>query len=199
MPGTFGEQLTTYMEKYKTKEKYFTGCKAVLHVGGHVGQEAETYKRIGVAFTFVEPVPRLASIARGMGHHVLNIAVSDFRGLASFNVARSSERSSLLEAPSDVMEVRERILVPVMKLEDIQLGFDGLSIDAQGSTYAILSGGILKKFNVIVCEVSERPRYKGERTRADVSELLRRNGFEEVADYRHKTLDIFDTVWKRKM
>lgn len=188
------------MEKYKTKEEYLQGCKSVLHIGGHTGQEGQTYARMGLSCVFVEPMPKQAEIARSKGYTVLQIAVSDFRGIASFNVAKVSERSSLLDAPKDVMEVEKKIIVPVLKLGDICNSFDALSIDTQGSTGAILNGANkeqLRSFKVIICEVSEKPRYKGEQSRREVAMLLERAGFREVASFKHKTLDIYDTIWKK--
>jgi len=189
----------TNFKKYK--EEYFEGCRNVLHIGGHAGQEAPLYKNVGVSFVFVEPIPRLARMIQKAGHVVLPVAISNFRGIASLNVAKVTERSSLLDAPKEVMTVSKKIPVAVLQLSDICAPFDGLSIDTQGSTYDILSSASkkdLRHFNIIVCEVSENPRYNGERSRKDVADLLTGAGFEEIAFYKHKTLDIFDIVWKKK-
>lgn len=184
------------MEKYK--ENYFKkfGCTNILHIGGHMGQEIKIYDGLGLDFTFVEPIPRYANILRSKGLNVIEAAVSNFRGVSKFNIARVSERSSLKKTTDDVATFKKVIQVKTVKLSDIQKGFDGVSIDAQGETFEILESGKLD-FKVIICEASITPRYKGEASLFEIQAYLEARDYELVDQYRHKTLDIHDLVFKK--
>jgi len=179
------------------KEHYLRnhGCTAILHIGGHKGQEAPLYDDLGLRFTFVEANPRLAEWMIQHGMDVIATAVSSEKGMSDFYIPRVSERSSLGRLDDGRDTPREIIQVPVVPLNTIQDGYDGLVIDAQGETFDILVGGHLSKFKVIIAEVSNVPRYKGERSREAVNTLLGEWGFVEVAQYKHKNLDIYDVVW----
>lgn len=179
------------------KEKHFAECSNILHIGGHKGQEAPIYANMGLRFTFVEPIPEFAQIMRNKGYHVIEKAVSGKEGIIEFNIASVSERSSIRIAPEEVMTVERTIPVRCTTLGKIQNGYDGLSIDAQGETLEILKSGNLD-FNVVICEVSKKPRYEGEGSRALVEELMIANDYQLVEEYKHKKLDIFDLVWKKK-
>ncbi len=180
----------------KEKEHFFKKfkCTNVLHIGGHSGQEASLYKELGLSFTFIEPMPEYARALRHGGHSVIEAAITKLRGRTSFYVGHESERSSLKETTPDVTTVAKKIQVNTLTLADVQDGFDGLSIDAQGETIDILRSGRLD-FKVIVCEVSNAPRYAGEGSRQQVAAFLDMHGYRKVAEFRHRTLDIFDDVF----
>lgn len=186
------------MAKSLSKEALFKkyNCRKILHIGGHKGQEGPIYKSLGLDFTFVEPIPKFAEIMRGKGYSVIEKAVSLKNGVAVFNVAKVSERSSLRFA-NGVMEVVRGIKVKTTTLSKIQRGYDGLAIDAQGETYDILKSGVLD-FKVIICEVSDKPRYFGEARRSRVESLLKENGYKKAARFQHGDLDIYDIAWIKK-
>lgn len=179
------------------KETFFkkSRCHKILHIGGHKGQEGPIYGYMRLAFTFVEPMPRFARLMRRKGYRVIQKAVSSKEGSAVFKIAKVSERSSLRQ--SDSVEVARKIPVKTTTLAKIQRGYDGLAIDAQGETYNILKSGKLT-FKVIICEVSDTPRYAGEAGRRSVERLLADNGYKEAAVYQHGDQDIFDIVWIKK-
>src|SRR5690606_30840758 len=108
----------------KIKEHYFEDCENILHIGGHKGQEGKIYKEMGKQFTFVEPVPKFADYIRGLGYHVVEKAVSSRDGTVDFHVAEVTERSSLREAPEDVMVTDKIIPVRCTTLKKIQSGYD---------------------------------------------------------------------------
>ena len=92
------------------------------------------------------------------------------------------------------MTVKDTLKVQKVTLSDIQEGFDGLAIDAQGETYDILQSGTLT-FKVIICEASEVPRYKGEHSREEITNFLKRTGYKLIETHQHETLDIHDMIW----
>lgn len=175
-----------FFKKYK--------CNNILHIGGHIGQEAPIYKELGLLFTFVEPIPKYINILKNKGYNVIEGAVTKKKGKLNFNIANVTERSSLKNTSSDIMTVSKCILVNTFRLKDIQDGFDGLVIDAQGETYDILKSGKLD-FKVIICETSEIPRYEGEGSRDKVLKLLTEHGYKRINTFKHKTLDIYDDVF----
>lgn len=183
------------MEKYK--ENYFAkyGCKNILHIGGHLGQESGIYKKLGVDFTFAEPIPKFARAIRKQGDKVIEKAVTRKSGKATFNIGKISERSSLKRTTSSVTPVSKKIEVETVALSAISKGFDGICIDAQGETLDILLGEKDFNFKVIICEVSNEPRYRGEGSARQVTALLQGKGFDLVAQYPHKKLDIHDFVF----
>lgn len=179
------------------KEYHFKDCKNVLHIGGHKGQESLIYKKIGVDFTFVEPIKKLADYIKLKGNKVLNVAVSNTRSKSRFYVTKWSQRSSLLLPDESIAIVDKIIEVETVLLSDIQDGFDGLAIDAQGSTYDILKYGDLSKFKVIVCESSIVPRYSKEKSKESIECLLENSDLLKVVEYPHPDKNIIDLVYRK--
>jgi hypothetical protein len=184
------------MNELKLKEAYFKiyGCSNILHIGGHRGQEADIYRDLGLMFTFVEPIPTYARMMRAQGFRVIEAAISDRRGEVPFLIGEISERSSLKTPPEGVTGIKDTIIVSVMTLRDVQSGFDGIAIDAQGETYEILKSGDLN-FKVILCEVSINPRYNKEVGSEEIIKLLAQNNYKEIAKYQHGSQDIYDLIF----
>jgi len=173
-------------------DEFYKRVKNVLHVGGFAGDDI--YQRKGIDCTFVEPIPQYASIIKARGFKVIQKAVSNERGKADFYITTKEKRSSLRK--SDVPgEIKETIKVDRVLLKDIQEGFDGLVVDAQGETYWILEQGDLSKFNAVICEVSEKPRYESEKSKEEVEKLLSDQGFSKVGEKKHGKYDIYDILF----
>jgi len=186
--------LTNGANMKHSKDSHLKGCR-VLHIGGHKGQEIKNYRKMGVDFTYVEADPKYARILRKKGCDVIECAVTSKRGEMVFYLGEKTQRSSLKKPHKSVTGIKDKIVVECKTLEDIQDGYDGLSIDAQGESYDILSSGDLSKFRVIICEASEKPRYEGEKDKQQIHSLM--DGFTIVDEYRHKNGDIYDVVYRR--
>lgn len=168
--------------------------KTVLHIGGHKGQEGEMYKRVAKSFTFVEPHPHFVKVLRNKGYKVLPFAITNKEGLVDFFVTNNSQKSSLKEPTLVDSEHKETIKVRCVPLKDIQRGFDVLVIDAQGETFEVLNSGDLV-FDIILCEASTNPRYKGEKNREDIHKLLVSSNYKLINELQHKSKDIYDLVY----
>jgi hypothetical protein len=164
---------------------------AILHIGGEYGSEAPVYKQCADRFTYVEPHPVYAQYLADQGYNVLQVAV----GVGDGTFYLAGNASSLLEPLEHLVSGTEQ--VEVVPLSAIEEGYDCIVIDAQGSSYDILASGTLRRVYTVVCEASVTPRYDGERTMADILELMLRKEFVLDAIYRHGPYDIYDLGFRK--
>lgn len=170
----------------------------VLHIGGYVGEEAPLYQSMGHDFTFVEAVPEYAEGMRKKGYKVIECAVGADGGLIDFYVRAYASSYLPHKKGGKKIKVMCYTLGHLLEIEHKKGNeYDMLVIDAQGATYDILESGSLSGFDTIVCEVSQHPRYKGERSMKAVMEFLELSGFYPVYIFKHVGNDIYDMVYRR--
>jgi len=171
--------------------------KKILHIGGHTGEEGEIYKSMDAEFTFVEPVPEYAEVARKKGYDVMEIAVGPEKGEKDFNVR--GVFSSFLLRKKELLPYQERwlakhkektgqIRVKVIPLSDIQEGYDTLVVDTEGTTLDVLKSGRLD-FKTIIAEVRrDVPAYYNEPPNEEIVKYLEENGYVERGVYGNNTI-----------
>jgi hypothetical protein len=175
------------------------GPKNVLHVGGHVGEEGELYERIGVDFTFVEPVPEYAEQIRKKGYKVLECAVGE-RGIRDFIVRsifssfwqRDSKYDNYLKnwlGKKGIKDSPEKIKVKVVPLSSIQKGFDTLVVDAEGSDLEVLKSGKLN-FKTMIIEVRGEPAYVGGVGRSELESYIFSKGYTKAEEHANNVIYI---------
>jgi FkbM family methyltransferase len=182
----------------------------VLHVGGHRGQEAKTYERLGArVVVWIEADPRhieglkAMSIKRTRSKHLVANCIAsskdgDMKTLirfsndgASNSVYRPNEnmKSSFptLSETNENVEVRTMTLPSV--LEELQIRVEDfekalLVLDVQGYELEVLNGcdeDFLKHFQLIISEVSPTPLYHNSSNANDVIEKLEGLGFAAIS------------------
>lgn len=158
------------LEKYKPKN--------ILHIGGHWGEEAEDYIKLGADFTFVEPVKEFAQVIRDKGYKCLEIAIGDQEG--EFYVDRGLSSFRKTNYPREIVRTEHIKAVP---LSEVEAGFDTLIIDTEGTTYEVLRTGTLKDAKTIVCELRKNALFEGETTQDEVEKYLLSKGFKKIEEY----------------
>jgi FkbM family methyltransferase len=161
--------------------------KKVLHIGGHLGREAEYYNDV----VFVEPIPKYAEYLRSKGFRVIEGAVcGDTLYVTSYDQA-----SSILTPLEH--KVSTTIHVKSYTLDEINDGtFDLLVMDVQGAELMILKSGELT-FNNIIVEASIIPRYKGAPSKKEILDYLESNNYKIVKEFQHGNNDIYDIILER--
>jgi hypothetical protein len=164
--------------------------KKVLHVGGHVGREAELYLDV----TFVEPIPQYAEHLRQCGYKVIEAAI----GGNELFVTTYDQASSLLKPL--IHEIKNKIIVKETSIKEINNNKDHdlLVIDAQGSELKVLQSGSLD-FDHIIVEASNKSRYKDGTNWNEIVEYLSNSNqkFELIKHFQHGTHDIYDLIFKK--
>lgn len=151
----------------------------VLHVGAHIGQEAELYAQLGASsVTWVEGnpevVPRLRAHVEPLGQRVCEALLSDQSGaIVSFNVTNNEWSSSMLELGTHRLEHPDVVVTHYLDISTITLDelcgrddlgvFDTLVVDVQGAELLVFKGGreALDAVEHVVVEVNEAHLYEG--------------------------------------
>ena len=164
-----------YINFYKQIANY--NPTKILHIGGHIGQEGEIYKDI-CPFTFVEPIPKFAEIIFNKGYEVIKTAIGKEKGVRDFYI--KDQISSFLM--TKVPHKQKKTTVNVVKLSDIQKGYDVLVVDVEGATMEVLQSGKLD-FKVIIVELREEPAFIGEETKETITGYLYTHGYKLVNSF----------------
>lgn len=175
---------------------------AVLDVGGNAGQYARFLRREvgyrGHIVTF-EPIPALAAALKRESSgdpswEILELALGDSPGQASFNVMNTSPMSSLLQPKADcsspVMQfnrVSETVQVRVDTLDAVIAGHPWLrgmqdlylKLDVQGYELKVLEGATrsLPRIAALQAELNVLPLYEGQPSYLEVMQYLDSRGY----------------------
>lgn len=125
----------------------------VLHVGAHLGQEVQYYRRAGIGrVTLVEPTPANAALlcARFPDAVVIEAACGPEAGTAQLSLAGGDGAWNTIRPRGDVGTVT----VPVVPIRDIQGDADMLVVDTQGTELEALSSADLSSLRLVVIEVT---------------------------------------------
>jgi FkbM family methyltransferase len=170
--------------------KYQLEITGVLHVGAHIGQEAESYQRNGIHdVTWIEanPVvlPRLRATVEPLGHRVVPGLVSDTDGQdVDFYLTNNEESSSLLPLGTHAQQHPDVIVTETIRLTTTTLDtlcaknevdrFNFLSLDVQGAELMVLRGAadVLRQVDFIYSEVNEERLYRGCALVSEIDDFL---------------------------
>lgn len=181
--------------------------RGVVHVGAHRGEELEVYLGCGFErILYLEPNPlvyvdlerHLAfwrdwlgvlqqsyGLARIPSLESRCLAIADRPGSRLFHLTECTGQSSLLQPGAGIhkqaeMEVAVTNLDTLLaeRLEEFSL----LTVDAQGAELLVLQGAkeLLSRLDMVVVEVSFRPRYQGGPSPEQLDVLLEAAGFRAV-------------------
>lgn len=171
----------------------------ILHIGAHIGQEAQTYEALGVTrVTWVEANPAVVPLLRQnvehLGHRVVEALASDRSGaVVDFYVTNNEQSSSVLnlgthryEHPevvvTDTVQLRTTALDDLCRSEGIKSP-NLLVMDVQGAEMLVLRGAerLMEETDYIYAEVNERPLYSGGALLPEFDSYLSSHGFDRVA------------------
>lgn len=200
VPGLFGYEIRKRRPESAVSVVGRLQLATILDVGANLGQFASDMRRSNPTASIhsFEPIPRVeAELRNGFKADPLfsayQVALSDYEGVAQFQVSCSSASSSLL--PLDVGHIRaypeitvqERIEVPVTTLDRWAVGRQLpkpmlLKMDVQGNELATLRGGltVVAEADYVLTEVCFAPLYKGQPSFDDLYDVLHSSGFEFV-------------------
>lgn len=175
--------------------------KGMIHIGAHLGQEAETYNRMGFKnVIWMEANPELCTqlqdnVSR-YGHSVYNYLLSDSDSEdVNFFVTDNKGHSSSMLACSDKLLKAGLNVTKKLNLESARFDtfckknninidkYNCLNIDVQGAELKVLRGfgNMLKKFDFIVTEISLKRVYKGSVLFHELNDFLLENGFIKIS------------------
>ncbi|MEM9973362.1 MAG: FkbM family methyltransferase [Pseudomonadota bacterium] len=177
----FLKQDPVMIPYFEDLTEYGIEPRGVLHIGAHQGKEIELYDRIGAErVAFFEANPDLAAqlrdrFASNPTVDVVERAISESEGRATFNVASSDQSSSLLQfekhlemyptiTATDQIEVRTSRLDDCMAEAGLHpLKYNVLAIDVEGAELMALRGApkALKSIEAIQLEINYTERFKG--------------------------------------
>jgi len=173
------------------------GVKAerILHVGAHIGQEADCYRDLGAADVVwvegdPEVIPRLRDHVEPRGQRVVEALLdTETRGAIEFHRASNEMSSSLLAMGTHSVEHPEITTVGTVRLptttldavrSELALGeIDLLVVDVQGAELRVLRGGEETLAAAAPCylEVNEAPVYEGCALLPEVEGFMDDHGF----------------------
>jgi FkbM family methyltransferase len=183
------------------RKKIIIAASGILHMGGHVGQEAKEYADFNKSVVWIEAIPEV--------HKILSENIREFpnqkaicallgettKSSVNFNIASNNLlSSSIYEFGSELgfsnIEMVSQIQLQMVKLSDL---FDESSIcelnhwviDVQGSELEVLKGAesLINFCNSIQIESSDRDIYIGGAKFYQIIEFLNGKGFINLIDY----------------
>jgi len=189
----------------RTLTKLGIAPRGALHLGAHLGQEAESYAQCGFGrVVWVEGDPRIferlrEKIASRPGHEAYNVLLSDSdHQVVEFNVASNDgAASSILEFDTELLassfpelEVRERVRLSTRRLDSylVEQGvsvadLNFLNIDLQGAELIALRGmgALIDGFDLICSEINLARLYKSSALLHELDEFLADRGFRRAS------------------
>jgi len=141
----------------------------ILHIGGHLAQENYTKDVL-----YVEPVKEYAEVIKSKGYKVLNTAIGE--PIERDFYVDENGVSSFLKHPVEQIIKRVEKITPT-PLKEVEVGFDTLIVDTEGTTLEVLKSGSLEGFKIIICELRHIPVFDGEVSRKEIEEYLSQKGF----------------------
>lgn len=169
----------------------------VVHVGAHRGQEVADYRRAGFRrIVLVEANPWLGPDLDRLAVTEVHMCAAGTSRSVDLFVTEWDERSSVLAPLED--PVTETVTVPCRPLADLQTGCNMAVLDVQGAELDVLRSADLTALDVLIVETTDRVRYDGAATRADIDGFLTGAGWRR---YRSITAGhsagIADELWRR--
>jgi FkbM family methyltransferase len=174
--------------------------RGAVHVGAHLGEEVETYRKLGVPrMILIEANPKVfvqlkTRFMEDPTIIAINRAIADATGKRVLHVTSATQSSSLLPLRKHAeiypqIVPQESVDVDCTRLDDLldELGETGvayniLNIDVQGAELLVLRGAerTLEFVDVINVEVSFAELYAGCAQIDEVDEFLEQRGFVRV-------------------
>jgi FkbM family methyltransferase len=164
-------------------DRYKIECDSVLHIGGHLAEEASLYSngRISKA-TFIEGDPETFQdmsevLGQYPGYLGIKAMLSSEKSITKFYVASNLGASSSILAPRRHLTERPDIKFHTIKeietvtLDSLNLGiFDLVVLDVQGAELKVIQGGLetINAARAIWVEVNTGAMYEGDANSSEI-------------------------------
>jgi FkbM family methyltransferase len=178
------------------KEKYDLKIKGVLHIGAHIGQEFQTYERLGIKnVMFFEPIKNTFNrLKENVGDKaiLINTALGNKEGEVEMftETINEGQSSSVLEPdyhlvqhPSIQFDGKETVkMTKLDKFIEHKEKFNFINIDVQGYELEVFKGGseYLNTIDYVMTEVNRAELYKGCAKIEELDSYLGSYGFNRV-------------------
>ena len=178
------------------KEKYDLKIKGVLHIGAHIGQEFQTYERLGIKnVMFFEPIKNTFNRLK---ENVVDKAILINTALGNkedevemfTETINEGQSSSVLEPdyhlvqhPSIQFDGKETVkMTKLDKFIEHKEKFNFINIDVQGYELEVFKGGseYLNTIDYVMTEVNRAELYKGCAKIEELDSYLGSYGFNRV-------------------
>ena len=168
-------------------DRYKIACHSVLHIGGHLAEEASLYKKKGIQkVTFIEGDPEtfdemLSVLEHYPGYLGIGAMLSNENSISEFFVASNNGASSSILEPKRHLTQRPDIefntikKVETVTLDSLNLGvYDLLVLDVQGAELKVIQGGMetIRRAKAIWIEVNAGNMYENDVDSAEITKLL---------------------------
>ena len=177
-------------------EKYDLKIKGVLHIGAHIGQEYNTYQRLGINnVMFFEPVPStFQRLKENVGDNAIlvNTALGNIEGEVEMftETINEGQSSSVLQPDYHLVQhpniqFNGKETVKITKLDNFiedKDKYNFINVDVQGYELEVFKGGseFLNTIDYIMTEVNRAELYKGCAKIEELDSFLSGYGFERV-------------------
>jgi FkbM family methyltransferase len=181
----------------RINKEYNLNIKGIIHIGGHYGQEYDSYKLLNVPIIFFEPLSKNYSILESRVSNDKNVqtfqcALGNENKTILMNVetANQGQSSSILK-PKKHLEQYPHITfdyteeVHMFKLDDIDIGnneYNFINIDVQGYELEVLKGSskFLESVDYIMSEVNNDEVYENCAKVEELDQFLSQYNFSRV-------------------
>lgn len=168
-------------------DRYKIVIHSVLHIGGHLAEEASLYRKKGIQkVIFIEGDPEtfqemLSALERYPGYSGIGAMLSNENSISEFFVASNEGASSSILEPGRHLIQRPDIEFNIIKrIETVTLDSLGLDVydlvvlDVQGAELKVIQGGMetIKHAKAIWVEVNAGSMYKGDASSSDIISIL---------------------------
>jgi FkbM family methyltransferase len=181
---------------FELSENWNIVPNGVLHVGAHLGEEADDYEKLGwCPVIWIEAQPKLANQLResldSSSHKVIEAAIwHEDNVLMNLNVATNSQSSSLLNFGTHSKHYPTVEFVNSISLETKRIDSlinpeempNFINIDIQGVELEALKslGTLIEKIDYLYLEVNKRQVYENCTQVGEIDRFLSIHGFERV-------------------
>jgi len=201
---------------------FISKCTGIIHVGAHIGQEAELYDSFDKPVVWIEAIPEIferlkKNILPYKKQKAINALVSEKdKTTCNFHVSSHDGVSSSIFDLGYHKLIRPEVYIvgtmllycftlpTIIEMNSIDLSaYDAIVIDVQGAELLVLKGSIpiLKRFKFIKVEVANFESYKEGCVLRDISSFMDLNEFDEFDRCLHGEritgMDYFDVTYCR--
>lgn len=177
------------------REFFMRQSQGILHVGAHVGQEAQTYSYLSKSVIWIEAIPyyfeklqkNISEFSKQSAWNVL-LASDCSNSRAFFTTSNDCESSSIYPLADneywnglknlDVLQLPSKRLDCVFSLSMLK-GIDYWIVDVQGAEIEVLmgAGNLLSLCKYLQIEISQEEFYRGGVQFKDLRDFLESNSF----------------------
>ena len=178
------------------KEKYDLKIKDVLHIGAHIGQEYNTYQRLGINnVMFFEPVPStFQRLKENVGDNAIlvNTALGNIEGEVEMftETINEGQSSSVLQPDYHLVQhpniqFNGKETVKITKLDNFiedKDKYNFINVDVQGYELEVFKGGseFLNHIDYIITEINGKKLYKDCVMLEELDDFLKNYGFRRI-------------------